>query len=191
MLCLFTNDTEPSPDYSLTEQQLCHPVQSTDSLPALLQECCIATYGRPMPARLLSHLNINGITYSSSSFHLGNASILLKSPAPNRYLPARIDYIAQVLFDDTDDRHMITFIAARRYQAASIKNDPFRLFPFLQAQLWSNNLDPLELYPLNAIECHFAQTPILWEGSQMFVMSSLSRVCIYELWLAQLSYMLF
>jgi hypothetical protein len=125
---------------------------------------------------LLSHLTISGITYSSSAIHLGNALILLKSPAPNKYLPARIDYIAQILFDDTDDGHLVTFVAARKYKPSNVNIDPFCAFPFLQTQLWSRELDSLKLYPLQSIECHFAQSLVSWENSDSMVMISLSRV---------------
>ena len=129
-----------------------------------------------MPA--CCHLMISGITYSTSAIHLGNALILLKSPAPNKYLPARIDYIAQILFDDTDDGHLVTFIAAWKYKPSAVNIDPFRAFPFLQTQLWSRDLDSLELYPLQSIECHFAQSLVSWENSDLMVMISLSRVCV-------------
>jgi len=178
ILTLFTDDADSENDGLLNECQLQQPVQSADALPVVLQDCLVATYGRCLHARLLSHLMISGITYSTSAIHLGNALILLKSPAPNKYLPARIDYIAQILFDDTDDGHLVTFIAARKYKPSAVNIDPFRAFPFLQTQLWSRDLDSLELYPLQSIECHFAQSLVSWENSDLMVMISLSRVCV-------------
>ncbi len=163
ILALFTDDAASDND-GLDEQ----PVKSFNSLPVPLQECLIATYNHRLCACLLSHLTIRGITYLSSAYHLGNALILLKSTAPNKYLPARIDYITQILFDDTDDGHLVTFIAARKYKPSTFKNDPFRAFPFLQAQIWSRELDSLE--------CHFAQSLITWENLDGMVMISLSRV---------------
>ena len=178
ILTLFTDDVDSENDGLLNEYQLQQPVQLADALPVLLQECLVATYGRRLCARLLSHLKISGITYSSSAVHLGNALILLKSPTPNKYLPARIDYITQILFDDTDDGHLVTFVAARKYKPSTVNSDPFRAFPFLQTQLWSRELDSLELYPLQSIECHFAQSLVSWENSDVMAMISLSRVCV-------------
>lgn len=90
---------------------------------------------------LLSHLTINGITYSTSFKHLGNALILLSSGVANKFLPARIDYIAQILFDGDDEPdQMITLFAAHQYKAVDILNDPFLSHPLLQAQLWSLSL---------------------------------------------------
>jgi hypothetical protein len=178
ILTLFTGESVPEFDDPVTEPQLQQPVQPPDALPVKLRECFIATFEDCLPAHLLSHLTISGITYSTSTTHLGNSLILLKSSAPNKYLPARIDFIAQILLD-TDDGHLVTFIATRKYKPSPIKSDPFRSFPFLQVELWSRELDSLKLYLLNSIECHFAQSLVLWKDLNLMVMISLSRVCIF------------
>ena len=54
----------------------------------------------PSQAPLLSHLTINGLTYSVSSKHHGNSCIMLDA-GPNRSLfPARLDYIVELQIDD-------------------------------------------------------------------------------------------
>jgi hypothetical protein len=121
---------------------------------------------------------INGITYLSSATHFGNSLVFINSPAPNKYLPAQIDYIAQILFNHTNDGYLVTFVAAQKYKPSLAKTDPFRAFPFLQSQLWSRNLDSLELYPLDSIKSHFAQSLVSWEKLDLMVMISLSRVCV-------------
>ena len=66
---------------------------------------------------------INGITYLSSATHFGNSLVFINSPAPNKYLPAQIDYIAQILFDHTNDGYLVTFIATQKYKPSLADND--------------------------------------------------------------------
>ena len=58
----------------------------------------------------LSHLTIGGRTYSTSTKHLGNSHILLKSGIPGQMIPARIDYITQVMVPSNS---AVIYIAAR------------------------------------------------------------------------------
>jgi hypothetical protein len=189
ILTLFADDVVSESDDTFMDRQLQQLLQPPDALPVMLQDCLIRTYGHRFHARLLSHVRLSGITYSSSAGHLGNSLILINSPAPNKYLPARIDYIAQILLD-TDDGHLVTFIAARKYKPSLVKVDPFHAFPFLQAQLWSRELDSLELYPLSSIECHFAQSLVSWEKLDLMLMISMSRVRVVSHIFALCSFLL-
>jgi hypothetical protein len=151
-------------------------------IPAPLKACIKATYGNHQKAVLLSHLTINVITYSTSSQHLGNSSILLKSGVVGKLLPAQIDYLTQIVFEDEGNQpqHMVTFIAACKYKAASILYDLFKLYPDVQAQIWRNKLGPLGLYPINSIDCHFAHLPLSIDNQEMIAIISLSRVSSSE-----------
>lgn len=145
-------------------------------LPDALEKCILNTFGEPLKASLSANATINGLTFSTSSKHLGNSSILLQSGNDGHFIPARIDYIANILCKDHDESTAVRYVAARKYQPAVVKYDPFAAFPLVQARLFSQTLDELELYPLSAIDCHFAHLPITWEDQKMVVVISLSRV---------------
>lgn len=91
-------------------------------------------------------------------------------------IPVRIDYITQVMVPGDTQDLAITYIAARKYQPLDLTCDPFRAYPCLQAELWSEVLGNLELYPLNSIETHFVSLPVSWDGQNMMVAVSLNRV---------------
>jgi len=149
---------------------------SNKSLPDALKKCILDTFGEPLKASLSADVTINGLTFSTSSKHLGNSSILLQSGVGGHFIPARIEYIASILCNDHDESTAVRYVAARKYQPAVVKYDPFIAFPLLQAGLFSQMLDELELYPISAIDCHFAHLPITWEDQKMMVVISLSRV---------------
>jgi hypothetical protein len=100
---------------------------------------------------------------------------------------ARIDYITQVMVPGDS---AVMYIAARKYLPLKLTNlnDPFRAHLCLQAELWSECLSELGLYPLNLIETHFASLPITWEGRLMMVVVSLKRVSLIR---SQLEFALF
>ena len=56
------------------------------------------------------------------------------------------------------------------------QSDPFSLFittnSNLESETWCSRT-----HPVNAIHCHFACSTMLWEGEQVMVVVSLSRVC--------------
>jgi len=145
-------------------------------LPEALEACLLESFDQSLAATVLSHIVINGLTYSSSWKHLGNSSILLDSGSPNKYSPACIDYITQVDFEDNDAPCTVTYIAARKYKPANVRVDPFTSFPLLQAQLWSQKLGALQLFRLSDIRSHFAYLPIHREEKDLMVIISLSRV---------------
>jgi len=145
----------------------------SSTIPDALQKCIQATFEADCEAVSLSHLTVAGRTYSTSTQHMGNSQILLKSGIPGRMIPARIDYITQVTVSGD---LVIPYIAARKYQSLDLANDPFQAYPCLQAGLWNEHLGDLGLYPLDAIETHFARLPISWEGQCMMVVISLNRV---------------
>ncbi|KDR79753.1 hypothetical protein GALMADRAFT_136364 [Galerina marginata CBS 339.88] len=149
---------------------------SCSSIPGSLMACIAETFDgiHPMSVSLLSNITIQGVIYSVSSRHSGNSSILIQSGQQKVLIPAQIEHIVQLVFPNNIIAP-VTFAAARRYQPADIEHDPFTPYPFLRAQLWSRELDTLELYPLESIECHFAYCPMEWEGQQVVAVISLSR----------------
>ena len=150
--------------------------EKSSVIPDDLRGCIRATFDADYEVISLSHLTIGGRTYSTSTKHLGNSHILLKSGIPGQLVPARIDYITQVMVPCDRQDMAIAYIAARKYRPLNLANDPFRAYPCLQAELWSEDLSDLELYPLDSIKTHFVSLPVLWEGQSMMVAVSLSRV---------------
>ena len=90
-------------------------------------------------------------------------------------IPARIDYITQVMVPSNS---AVIYIAARKYLPLKLAHDLFREHLCLQAELWSESLSELDLYPFEFIETHFASLPISWEGQRMMVVISLKRVSL-------------
>lgn len=93
-------------------------------------------------------------------------------------IPARIDYITQVM---VPSKSAVIYIAARKYLPLKLASDPFRAQMCLQAELWSERLSELGLYPLDLIETHFASLPFSWEGQRRMVVISLKRVSLNSL----------
>ena len=142
----------------------------------------------PTSASILSQLTVAGITYSVASKHRGNSCVLLDSPSKAIFLPARIEYIVQFVFDN-DISSLITLVAVRRFKRHNTSSDPFSGYPLLRTQIWSLELGNLELHPVNAVQCHFACSTMLWEGEKVTVVVSLSRVCFsFNLTLPWLKY---
>lgn len=98
ILTLFADDVVSESNDTFMNCQLQQLLQPPDALPVMLQDCLIRTYGHRFHACLLTHVWISCITYSSSAGHLGNSLIL----------------IAQILLD-TDNGHLVTFIATWKY----------------------------------------------------------------------------
>ena len=142
-------------------------------LPTDLHQCIEQSFAQsPSRAPLLSHLTINGLTYSVSSKHHGNSCIMLDA-GPNRNLfPARLDYIVELRIDDD----ILTLIAVRRYQPFPRRDDPFTRFPSLQTQLWMAELESLELYTIDKIRSHFTLSSLVYKGKDVIIAVSLYRV---------------
>jgi hypothetical protein len=150
-------------------------LKSINYLPESLKDCIQKHLGYlPTSASILSQLTVAGITYSVASKHTGNSCILLDSPK-TVFLPSRIEHIIQ-LVSNNDISSVNTLVAIRRFKRRNNQSDPFSKYPLLRTQIWSRELGALELHPVNAIQCHFACSTMLWEGEQVMVMVSLSRV---------------
>lgn len=149
-------------------------LKSMSYLPDSLKDCILNHLGYlPTSASTLSHLTVAGITYSTASKHRGNSCVLLDSRSKSVFLPAQIEHIVQFV---SNNEGVNTLVAVRRFKRLNNHSDPFSIYPLLRTQIWSRDLGGLELHPVSAIQCHFACSTILWEGEQVMVMVSLSRV---------------
>lgn len=151
-------------------------LKSVSYLPDSLKDCILNRLGHlPTSASTLSLLTVAGITYSVASKHRGNSCILLDTPSKTVFLPAQIEHIVQFV-SNNDNTSVNTLVAVRRFKRLNNQSDPFSIYPLLRTQIWSCELGALELHPVNAIQCHFACSTMLWEGEQVKVMVSLCRV---------------
>ena len=149
-------------------------LKSISYLPDSLKDCIPKHLGYlPASASTLSHLTVDGLTYSVASKHIGNSCIL--SPSKTVFLPAQIEHIVQFVSNNNLSA-VNTLVAVRRFKQLNNHSDPFSIYPLLRTQIWSCELGALELHPVSAIQCHFACSTMLWEGERVMVMVSLSRV---------------
>jgi len=82
----------------------------------------------PHVAKILTFYTMNGLTYSSSTWHRGNSSILVRRPSLPSVL-AQIESILQISSTET------LFIV--KYFLRMISSDPFEKYPALHGSLWS------------------------------------------------------
>jgi len=142
-------------------------------LPTDLRRCIEQKFAHsPSRAPLLSHLTIDGLTYSVSSKHIGNSCIMLDANASQILVPARLDYIVEL---ETDEG-ILTVIAVRQYQPSPKRDDPFARFPLLQTQLCKSELNPLQLFTIDKIRSHFAMSSLVYMEKDVIVAVSLHRV---------------
>lgn len=146
-------------------------LKSASQLPDPLKNCMRKHFGSlPTSASALSQLTVAGLTYSVASKHSGNSCVLLGSLSNT--VPARIEHIVQFV----SDNDVITLVAARRFTKHDSLSDPFSGYPLLRTQIWCPEPGSLELHPVDAIQCHFACSTMLWKGVEVMVAVSLSRV---------------
>ncbi len=109
----------------------------------------------------LTHLTQHGIRYSIRSRHVGNSAVLLLD-ATGKQRPARIEYIFRL--PTLQDQ---IFVAVRQYQeldAESMRNDPFRKYPQLRAEMWSTELyKELSIVQANMLDDQYASWVMPWK----------------------------
>jgi hypothetical protein len=151
-------------------------LKPASQLPDPLKDCMRKHFGSlPISASTLSQLTVAGLTYSVTLRHSGNSCVMLDSPSKTIFSPARIKYIVQFV-SDNDSSNLTTLVAARRFKKYNTLSDPFSGYPLLQTQIWCPKLGSLKLHSVNAIQCHFASSTMLWEGEEVMVAVSLSHV---------------
>lgn len=126
----------------------------------------------PKKAQFLSNLTINGLRYTVSSKHQGNSCALFKTLDSAQVVAARIEFILQIQVSGS----MQTLIIIRRHLAANILHDPCLPFPVLRAKFYSSKLDHLEIIDAAQITSHYAFFPCRYEGKDLILTISLSRV---------------
>jgi hypothetical protein len=121
---------------------------------------------------LRARLRHRGVTYATSSTHLGNSLVhfyphgdTTKSP-----IPGSIKYIFE-------HEGKMAFAVQRQLPARQDVVDPFEPYIHFPAKLYSSGMgDALEIVEVDWIMCHFAR----WQmSSEHVVVLSLSRVCIH------------
>jgi hypothetical protein len=122
--------------------------------------------------QLLSRIYIRGLPYTTSSIHLGNSCVLVKTRGGGRPIPFRITRI----FRGKVGRKHQTFVAARNHLPFEGNEDPYRTYPSLNAQLWSAKLGNVQVFPVETIDSHFACCPISWNSTESVVVLGLARV---------------
>jgi hypothetical protein len=126
----------------------------------------------PNKAQFLSSITINGLRYTVSSKHQGNACVLFKSSDSAQVVAAQIEFILQVQVSDS----IQTLIIIRQHLAANISHDPCLPFPVLRAKFYSAELDHLEIINAAQITSHYAFFPCRYEDKDLILTMSLSRV---------------
>jgi hypothetical protein len=146
------------------------------AIPPDLEPVLPASIKTQTKVQLLSRIHIRGLPYTTSSTHLGNSCILVKTRGAGRPNPFRITRI----FRAKAGRKLETFVAARSHLPFEGNNeDPYCKYPVLNAQLWSSKLSSnLQVFPVGAIDSHFACCPIIWSGIESVVVLGLARVSI-------------
>jgi len=120
-----------------------------------------------MKAKSLIHFTRNGYTFSKSSLHKGNGSIIFLDRPSLSQVPAQIEEIVQL----SDDVYFIV----QKYQRCAAE-DPFKPYPALQTSLWRPTAGNRTMVHLNDVLGHFASLPFDLNGSNWFAVVSLVRV---------------
>lgn len=127
----------------------------------------------PPTIETTSILRHRGISYGIRSKHEGNSGVFLN----NDTVPVCIEKIIQ--FPSTSTAHVPegAWLVVKPHRRAIVDYDPFLSFPRLRASMWSTQLmSTLKVVPVSAIDTHFAKCTIPWEGKDVAVVVSLSRV---------------
>ena len=97
----------------------------------------------PREAKFLSSYTLNGLTFSTFTWHRGNSFILVHCPSlPS--IPARIESILQTPANDT-------FLVTQYFLRPTSCDDPFKKYPVLQSSLWSQDLGQLAIVKLQDV----------------------------------------
>ena len=130
----------------------------------------------PAHVQFLANLSFKGITYSTSTKHLGNSCIMISpiNDLDGEPVPAQITYLIQFCNADT----LMTYLGVRRHKAAAVLHDPYSRYPDIRAQLWDAQLEDLEIILPSQVIAHFACLPLEVEQKKLVVVLSLSRVSL-------------
>lgn len=131
----------------------------------------------PEKAHSATHLRHHGISYMVRTNHEGNSCILLQGGEPNSKTPFSIE---QILWFGPVPGVLVpagTWLVVTPHRRANVAVDPYLRYPHLRVGMWSQQLSPTsQVVPVSAIDTHFAKCVVPWEGVNVLVTISLSRV---------------
>ncbi|PPQ74877.1 hypothetical protein CVT26_011473 [Gymnopilus dilepis] len=127
----------------------------------------------PSRCQLPSHVRFNGLIFTTSNKHPCNSCVMIQESGSAAIVPAQIVYVVRL---HSGFNQAVTYLGVRRHRAACITRDPYLCFPALMAQIMDACLDELEIIYLQQVVCHFACLPVKFEGQELIVAMSLSRV---------------
>ena len=127
----------------------------------------------PTTAVRLTRYTCDGVNYSTKDVHEGNSGVLCKG-SENPYC---IEQIIAFPEDETNRSVQGMWFVVRRHRSTDVRIDPYGRYPLLRAKLWSTQLEStVDVLNLTEIDSHFAKCAIHWEGQEVAVVVSLSRV---------------
>ena len=121
-------------------------------------------------AKTLNHFTHNGHTYSVSSRHKGNSSVIIYDRSLKSQVPAHIEDIIQLSSNDV-------YFAICKYKRRAI-SDPFKLHPVLRTTLWQTGLGGLMFVHSNDVIGHFASVLFNWNDNEYLAIISLCQVLL-------------
>lgn len=131
----------------------------------------------PANAYFPSRVTIKGITYAIRSIHEGNSNIIIDSITKTPVPFSIVNFVTYPGGDVEGKTMGPTYAILRRYLPARVDYDPYKEFPHLRAAIWSKSLsETLEAVEYDMLETHFAKCVIPWEGREVAVVISLSKV---------------
>jgi hypothetical protein len=163
-----SEDANPQDDYNTSKgKEMLMPSEIYHAFRMRLRD----GFDIPLRAKFPSTIRLKGLSYAVNNTHEGNSGVFLKEcPTPC--------CIKKIIRFPQDVAGHSTWIAVCFYKQAIVRTDPYRRYPHLQASLWGRDMESsLEVAPLDAIDTHFAKSVIRWEGKDVSVIVSLSRVC--------------
>jgi len=127
----------------------------------------------PTTAVRLTRYTRDGVNYSIKDVHEGNSGVLCKDSES----PYCIEQILAFPEDVTNRSIQGMWLVVRRHKVPEIRIDPYGRYPLLRAKLWSTQLEStVDVLNPTEIDSHFAKCVIHWEGEEVAVVISLSRV---------------
>lgn len=128
----------------------------------------------PKEAKSVTHTYHLQTAYSIRKRHEGNSGVLFNG----NDTPFSIERMLQFPADSNKQVLQGTWVIVHRHRYAAVSRDPYMEYPHLRMRMWDCALEPdLKAMPIECIHSHFAKCTIPWEGKNVAVVISLSRVC--------------
>ena len=120
-------------------------------------------------ATFANHIVLEGLNYSTTSCHSGNANVFIREDGQSDIHAAKIAHILHF------EQHSVILVRPHLPVPIMLDN-PFHEYPVLQGSIWSCEVG--ELLPIDAgqIVCHFAELRTSWEDANIIITLALNRV---------------